>query len=671
MKLLKQRRGVFRVFWPYVRPYTWKIGLALVILILDTLADLASPWPIKLIFDNVLLNKHLRWPWSLIIPQALAQDHLLFFIMLCGALLLLALISAGSTYVGMRMLATIGQRIIFHLRCALFAHLQLLSPAFYDRQRLGDLLTRLTSDIQSIQDMLVTALPMLLLNGMLVVGMLAILLNISLPFGVLGLVSALLVYFVLRRYLRNIKQVARQTRHSESDANALVQENLQGIRVVQAFGMESHTQQKYEEHATRALHLGTIAAALQSGLPSIVGLMTDSGNLAALTIGGILVMLGRVTIGDLLVFSAYLRIMYSPLRQLGKFSNTFTRASACAERVVDLLHTAPAIVDRPTARAIPRLQGAITFHRVSFSYDLQRPALQNISFNISPGMMVALVGHTGAGKSSILHLIQRFYDPQEGQILIDGRDIRDCTLASLRRQIALVPQDPMLFRASVGENIAYGRPAASEAEIIAAAQQAHADVFIRRLPQGYDTILEERGVGLSGGQRQCLAIARAILRQAPLLLLDEPTVGLDAQSEQLVVEALERLMAGCTTLVSAHRLSTIQRADLILVLDKGRIVEAGTPAELLAAHGHYHRFYTLQFCVQEPRSPVQPDGGPFNGDGPTQHGHWPVPRRQFKHAGLFNGDEPTQNGHGPVPRRQFKHAGLFNGDEPLQLHTPW
>ncbi len=670
MKRLKQRRGVFWVFWPYVRPSTWKIGLALVILLLDTLADLASPWPIKLIFDNVLLGKHLRWPWSLLIPQALAQNHLLFFSVLCGTLLLLALISAGSTYVGMRLLATTGQRIIFHVRCALFAHLQQLSPAFYDRQRLGDLLTRLTSDIQSIQDMLVTALPLLLLNVMLVAGMLAVLLLVSLPFGVLGLVSACIVYVVLRRYLRTIKQVARQTRRCESDANALVQENLLGIRVVQAFGMEPHAQQKYREHATRVLHLGTIAAGLQSGLPSVVGMMTDAGTLAALAVGGILVMLGQVTIGDLLVFSAYLRAMYSPLRQLGKFSNTFTRASACAERVVDLLQTAPEIADRPTAVAVPRLHGAITFHHVSFRYDQQRPALQNISFTIYPGMMVALVGHTGAGKSSILHLLQRFYDPQEGQILLDGRDIRDYTLASLRRQIALVPQDPMLFRASVRENIAYGRPEASEAEIVAAAQQAHADAFLRRLPQGYDTLLEEHGIGLSGGQRQCLAIARAILRQAPLLLLDEPTVGLDAQSEQLVVKALERLMVGRTTLVCAHRLSTIQRADLVLVLEKGQIVEAGTPTELLTARGHYYRFYTLQCCVREPWSPVQSNASPFSSDEPIPIRHRPGAQHQFKQASPFSSDEPIPIRYRPGAQRQFKQAGPFISDEPVQTYSP-
>src|SRR5215469_4164449 len=244
MNIFKRRRGVVQVFWPYIRPQSWKIGLALAILILDTLADLASPWPIKLIFDNVLLGKHLHEPWWLIIPQALAQNHQRLFIVLCAALLLLALFSAGSTYLGMRLLTTTGQRVIFRLRSALFAHLQQLTPAFYDQQRLGNLMTRLTSDIQSIQDMLVTALPLLLFNVMLVVGMLVVLLVINLPFGVLGLASAFIVYLVLRRYLRAIKQMARQTRRCESDANAAAQENLRGIRVVQAFGMESYEQKK-------------------------------------------------------------------------------------------------------------------------------------------------------------------------------------------------------------------------------------------------------------------------------------------------------------------------------------------------------------------------------------------------------------------------------------------
>ncbi len=612
MKIFKHRRGVLQVFWPYIRPYTWKIGLALVILILDTLADLASPWPIKLIFDNVLLGKHLRSPWSLIIPPTLVQNNLLFFAVLCGTLLVLALISASSTYIGTRMLAVTGQRVIFRLRSALFAHLQQLSPAFYDRQRLGDLLTRLTSDVQSIQDMLVTALPTLLLNVMIIVGMLIILLIINPLFGVLGLVIAVFVYSVLRWYLRNIKQVARQIRRQEGDANAIAQENLLGIRVVQVFGMEAHAIRRYEESIRHSLlQLGVRAARLQSGLPSTVGLLTDLGNLLVLVTGGVLIIQGRVTIGDLLVFSAYLRTVYSPMRQLSKLSNTFTRASASAERVMELLQTAPAIADRPSAVPAPKLRGAIAFHRVSFGYDPQHPVLHDISFDIRPGEMVALVGHTGAGKSSILHLIQRFYDPQEGQIRIDERDIRDYTLASLRQQIALVPQDPMLFRASVRENIAYGRPQATEAEIIAAAQAAYADTFIRRLPQGYHTILEERGVGLSGGERQRLAIARAMVRQAPLLLLDEPTVGLDAQAERIVAQALERLMVGRTALVIAHRLSTIQRADMVLVIDKGRIVEAGTPAELLAAGGHYYQLYTLQFQTREPVSPSSPEHQPI------------------------------------------------------------
>ncbi len=590
----KHRAGVLFAFLPYARPYIWEIGFALFVLFLDALSDLAAPWPVKLIFDNVLLGKSLQSPWSLLIPAAVAQNHTLLLIVLCGDLVWLALFSAGATYIGMRQLAIVGQQIIFRLRSALFAHLQELSPSFYERQRLGDLLTRLTSDVQSIQDMLITALPMLLLSVMTIIGMITILVIINPVFGALGVLIAFALYIVLSYYLKRIKQVARQIRRQEGDANALAQENLLGIRVIQAFGMEANVQQRYDDSNTRALELGEIDAELESSMPSVVSLVTDIGMMLVLGVGSLLTMQAWITVGDLLVLTSYLRTMYKPMRQLSKLSNTFTRASASAERILDLLQTTPAIRDLPDARPAEQLRGALTFQNVAFGYDSAHPVLHDISFDIQPGMMVALVGHTGAGKSSILHLIQRFYNPQHGRILVDGRDIRNYTIASLRRQTALVPQDPMLFRASIRENILYGRPEATYAEVIAAARAANADGFIRRLPQGYDTILEERGVGLSGGERQRLAIARAMVRQAPILLLDEPTVGLDARSEQIVVEALERLMVGRTTLVSAHRLSTIQRADLILVIDGGRIIEAGTPAQLLTQRGAYYQLYSLQ-----------------------------------------------------------------------------
>ncbi len=600
------KKKVMRALWPYVRPYRWSVTLALLVLILDTLTNLAAPWCIKLIFDNILLGKALQSPWTRMIPAAIASNRIAFFISLCAALLLLAVIGAASSYLGMRMLATTGQRIVFQIRCTLFAHLQLLSPAFYDRQRMGDLVTRLTSDVISIQDMLVTALPVILLSTIILAGIILVLFAINPIFGLIGLAIAAGLFLVLRHYLNAIKRIARRTRTQEGDSNALAQEHLAGIRVVQAFGMEEQVQRRYVESAWRSLHLGTISARLQSGLPSVVDLTTDLGTMIVLGVGGLLVLLGKISIGDLLVFNAYLRTMYSPMRQISKLGNTFSRAQASAERVLELLETQPQIQDQAGAIVAPPLRGHISFDQVNFGYDAEYPVLHDLSFRIHPGMMVALVGHTGAGKSSILHLLQHFYDPQEGEIRIDGHDIREYTLASLREQIALVPQDPMLFRASIRENIAYGRPDASQEEIIAAARDANADDFIRRLPQGYYTILEERGVGLSGGERQRIAIARAMVRKAPILLLDEPTVGLDAQSEEYVVEALERLMEGCTTIVSAHRLSTIQRADLILVIDQGRIVEMGDPAELLARRGHYYRLYALQFRRPDPVTTAHP-----------------------------------------------------------------
>lgn len=597
---------VLRALWPYLRPYKIKIMLALSVLVLDTLTNLVAPWGIKLIVDNVLLGKHLQSPWTSIIPANLAGNQVTFFVTLCASLLFLATVGATSSYIGMRMLAVIGQRVIFQLRCKLFAHLQQLSPEFYDHQRIGDLLSRLTTDVQNIQDMLVTALPMLMLSTLILSGIIGILFVINPIFGLIGLLLVISLYLVLHKYMRSIKRVARQTRSQEGNSNALAQEHLLGIRVVQAFGMEEQVIQRYEESAGRAFELGAIAARLQSGLPSVVDMTTDLGTLLVLGAGGALVLLGKITIGDLLVFNAYLRTMYSPMRQVSKLGNTFSRAQAGAERVLELLETKPVIADMPDAVQAPALRGFISFDNVSFSYDGERQALDDINFTTYPGMMIALVGHTGAGKSSILHLLQHFYDPQQGAIRIDGRDIRDYTIASLRQQISLVPQDPMLFRASIRENIAYGRPDASDEEIEAAAKAANADGFIRRLPLGYDTMLEERGIGLSGGERQRIAIARAIVRQAPILLLDEPTVGLDAQSEESVVEALERLMIGKTTIVSAHRLSTIQKADLILVIDDGRIVEMGTPAALLAMRGHYYHLYELQFRRPDPITSAHP-----------------------------------------------------------------
>ena len=443
------------------------------------------------------------------------------------------------------------------------------------------------------------ALPMLVLSVMIVIGMLILLLIVNPIFCLLGLVISSCIFFVLYRCLRSIKHIARLARRQEGNTNAVVQENLLGIRVVQAFGMEEHSRQRYEESVAQTLRLGELSAELQARLPSLVSLMTDIGTLLVLGIGGLLVIQGWITIGDLFVFSAYLSAIYKPLRQLSKFGMTLTRASASSERLLDLLHTQPDIVDRPNAVVAKPPLYSIAFEHVTFGYESQHPILHDITFRIHQGMMVALVGHTGAGKSSILHLLQRFYEPQQGGIYLDGRNIRDYTVASLRQQIALVPQDPMLFRASVRENIAYGRPQATDEEIVAAAVAANADQFIRRLPQGYATILQERGVGLSGGERQRIAIARAMVRQAPLLLLDEPTVGLDAQSEDDVVQALERLMVGRTTFVSAHRLSTIQKANLIIVVDQGYIVEVGTPADLLARRGYYYRLYALQFHLND------------------------------------------------------------------------
>ena len=353
----RRRLKILRDFWPYARPYSGRIALALLILFVDTLVSLAEPWPVKLIFDNVLLGKHLHSPWSLLIPESVAQDPVLLLVILCGALLLLAVVSAGATYFSTRLLALAGQRIIFRLRCALFAHLQQLSPAFYDRQRLGDLLTRLTSDVLAIQDMLVVALPMLLLSGMTIVGMIAILVLINPIFGVLGVVIAFALYLVLRKYLGNIKRVARQTRHQEGDANAVAQENLLGIRVVQAFGMEKHARQRYEESITEALQLGEVAADLESSMPSMVSLVTDIGMMLVLGVGGILALqawkLKHGTLPDTLVGGSF---VLGDIRQPGpEYTDRFLNAIAGWKKPVflELFDAAPREFFQKVSKCLP------------------------------------------------------------------------------------------------------------------------------------------------------------------------------------------------------------------------------------------------------------------------------------------------------------------------------
>jgi ABC-type multidrug transport system fused ATPase/permease subunit len=491
------------------------------------------------------------------------------------------------------------QELAFDLRAALYAQIQRLSLGFHERQRTGDLITRVTRDIDRVQDFLSGSLFKMLASVLSILGMFAVMLWMDWVLALAAFILAPVLFGIVYYYTSRIKELSRLQRKQEGALASVAQEAISAARVVRAFAQEERENERFQKHGKRSLEAGVEVARLEAQFGWLANVLTALGTAAVLVLGVGRVLAGSVTPGDLIVFAAYLNRLYKPMRTFSRELTKLSRALVCAERVDEVLDADPGVTDEPGARPAPRFRGRLSFEAVSFAYQRGQIVLRDVSFAVEPGQTVALVGATGAGKSSLAALIPRFYDPFEGRVLIDGTDIRCFTLRSLRGQISLVLQESVLFRATIAENIAYGNPIAGPANILAAARAAHADEFIRALPEGYETVVGERGATLSGGQRQRIAIARALIRDAPILILDEPATGLDAATEALLLDALRRLMAGRTTVLIAHNLSTVESANLILVLDEGRIVERGTHAELLARRGPYYDLYSLQARTRE------------------------------------------------------------------------
>jgi subfamily B ATP-binding cassette protein MsbA len=391
-------------------------------------------------------------------------------------------------------------------------------------------------------------------------------------------------------------------RRQEGEVVNVLEEVLSSIRVVKSFAREDYEQARFERESRESVEKALLARNVKAKLPPLVEIIVACGTCLVLWYGARLVLSGALTSGELLVFLLYLGKMYKPMRELSKMTDTISKASVGWERIREVLENEKQVLDLPGAKPAPRFKGKIEFDHVSFSYEANQRVLNDVSLRIEPGQLAALVGPTGAGKTTIASLLPRFYEPTSGEIRIDGTDIRRFQQKSLREEISFVLQETLLFRATVAENIAYGKPNATQEEIVRAAKLANADEFIDRMPDGYDTMIGERGVTLSGGQRQRVTIARAIIRNSPILILDEPSAGLDAASEKLVFDALENLMEGRTSIVIAHRLATVRRADVIFVIDQGRVVEQGTHDELLASGGLYSHLYELQFSGEEAES---------------------------------------------------------------------
>ncbi|MBI2688348.1 MAG: ABC transporter ATP-binding protein [Acidobacteria bacterium] len=574
-----------------VRPYKAQLLGALAAALCESAVTLLGPWPLKIVFDSVLGQHPLPgWlqPWS-------GTDKLAVLQFAAVAALAIAAAGAVCTYAEKHFTTTVGQWISHDLRKTLYFHVQRLGLSYHDRKQTGDLISRITSDIDSMQSFITSGMLTAIIQTATLGGMVAVMFYINWQFTLIALSVAPLLFFVVFRYTRMIKQFSRDMRKQEGRVVSMVEEVLTSIRVVKAFAREEYEQKRLEEQSLETVEAALKARSVKAKLTPLVEIIVAAGTSLVIWYGGRMALEGNLSPGSLIVFVSYLAKMYKPMQELSKMTDTYSKAVVGYERVVEVLETENDIKDPPRAKNAPKFRGAIEFDSVSFAYVKDQPVLSNLSFRVEPGQVAAIVGPTGAGKSTILGMLSRFYDPQSGAVRIDGQDIRTFKQKSVREQISIVLQETLLFAGPIWENIAYGRPGAKREEILRAAETANVDEFVNKLPEGYDTVVGERGVTLSGGQRQRVAIARAVIRNTPILLLDEPSSGLDAASEKLVFEALDRLMEGKTALVVAHRLSTIRRADAIFVLRDGRIVETGTHDELIAAGGFYAELYEIQF----------------------------------------------------------------------------
>jgi ATP-binding cassette subfamily B protein len=558
-----------------LRPHTKALVFGTLAAIGGGVANLLEPWPLKVVLDNVLKSQPAHGWLNRLILSAAGPDNLAILKFAAAAVLAIAVFGAICSYAQKSLTTTVGQWVLHDLRQTLYFNMQRLSMAYHDQSRTGDLISRVTGDIDAIQSFITSGLLGALINTMTLVGMVGVMFYINWRFTLIALSVAPVLGLVVFKYTRQIKKASREVRKKEGEIVSVVQEVLSSMRVVKAFAREEYEQRRLEEESLEGVEIALRARSLKAKLPPMVDVIVAVGTCLVLWFGSRMVLSGSLSVGSLVVFILYLGKMYKPMQELSKLTDAYSRAAVGYERIREVLEMDYEVADLPGARRAPPFQGRIEFEGVSFSYDPGRTILKNVSFRIEPGQVAALIGPTGAGKTTIISLIPRFYDPTSGAVKIDGADVRSFQMKSLRRQISFVLQESMLFHGPIWQNIAYGKPDASRSEILRAAEIANAHEFIEKMPQGYDTIVGERGVTLSGGQRQRIAIARAVIRDTPIIILDEPGTGLDAESEKLVFEALDRMMEGKTAIVIAHRLSTVQNADVILVLKDGQIIESG------------------------------------------------------------------------------------------------
>jgi len=577
--------------WPHVLSLMRSQGRdaagGIVLMLVAVAASLLLPWPMQIIVDCILGTKPL--------PAWLPTEKASALLAVCVGLLAIHFLRGALSTWSSVMLVRAGLRMTHELRLRVYEHLQKLSLVFHDTRAVGDSVYRVTWDTFSVQTLFNGGVVQLIGSGVTLVGMMVVMLKFDVTLTLLALLVAPALAASIKFYNRRISAVSTEYHDRESHVSAIIQESIAAIRTVQAFAREEDEISRFGTGAAQSVDANLRLTRAQVMSSFVVGLITAIGTVAMIWVGGQRVLAGKLSIGELLVFISYVGMLYGPMSSLSGLATAIQSALTPFRRIVEVLETKPVIRDAPNARPLTKCEGVVQFENVTFGYTANKPVLKNIEFSAQPGQMVALVGPSGVGKSTMLSLLLRFYDPQQGRVLVDGQDVREFQYRTLRRQISIVPQEPVLFSATIADNIAYGRPAASRDDIIVAARQAEADAFIQTLDKGYDTVLGERGATLSGGQRQRLAIARAFLKNSPILILDEPTAALDSETEAAVMQAMDRLRQNRTVFVVAHRLSTVRSATQLLVLQDGQIVERGTHDELAAQGGPYARVCEMQF----------------------------------------------------------------------------